>query len=275
MTRRKAYLFTIGFLILSTITFVILAILSEQLPFKKYIDPLGHFVTISPGLIALIFIGLNKRDKFSLLAFRKFDVWILLELIGVYLFVCVIEIFIQIKLGNISFLEIIPRKEIFGHSVNPIIFISISSIYFLGYAGLGEEIAWRGYLLSKLKRLSYIEITLLINIVWALWHLPVFLFDSGNNGIFIYRFGTFLFMAIEFGIFLNYCRIRTNSVWGAIILHPFTNIFSYFLSAYFVINDSFWGKHPNLIVVMCLLPFAIYYFIRGRKYYQSFQKQLT
>jgi len=275
MSRKKTYLFTSGFLILSTIMFMILAIVSEQIPFKKYLDPLGHLVTISPGLITLIFIRLNKKDKFSLLAFRKFNIWILLELTGVYLLVCIIEIFIQIKLGNISFLETIPQKEIFGHSVNPIIFISISSIYFFGYAGLGEEIAWRGYLISKLKNLSYIEITLLINVVWACWHLPMFVFDSNNNGLFIYRFGTFSLMAIEFGILLNYFRFRTNSVWGAIILHPLTNIFSYFLSSYFVINNSFWGKHPNIIVVLCLLPFAIYYFIKGRKYYQNFQQQLT
>ena len=252
---------------------MILAIIYEQIPFKNYVDPLGHLVTISPGLIALILFRLRKKDTFSLFAFRKFNIWILVELIGIYLFVCGIEIFIQLKLGNISFVKQVPQEEIFGKTVNPLTFILLSSVFFFGYAGFGEEIAWRGYLLSKLKRLSYIEITFLINVVWAFWHLPVFLFDSGNNGIFIYRFGTFLMMAIEFGILLNYFRIRTNSVWGAIILHPLTNIFSYFINTYFIINDSFWGKHPNFIVVMCLLPFAIYYYIKGKKYFQSFQNK--
>lgn len=247
---------------------MILAVISEQIPFKKYIDPLGHLVTISPGIIALIFIAFNKKDKLSMLGFRRFNVWILLELIGVYAVACIVEIIVQMKLGNISIVEQLPEKQIFNTHVNPLSFILISCIYFFGYAGLGEEIAWRGYLYSKVKKLSYIEITILINVVWALWHLPMFLFDSTNSDNLLYRFGMFMLMCIEFGIFLNYLRIRTNSVWGAIILHPMTNIFSYILTSYFVINNNFWGKHPNLIVVLCLLPFSVFYFLKGKKYYQ-------
>ena len=31
-------------------------------------------------------------------------------------------------------------------------------------------------------------------------------------------------MCIEFGIILNYIRMKTNSVFGAILVHPIANI---------------------------------------------------
>lgn len=253
------------------IAMLLIAILSEHIPFKVYVDPIGHLSTIGPGLIALLFIAFNKKDDISLLAFRRFNVWILLELIGVYAIACLIEIFIQLKLGNISIAEHISNKNIFNNSVSPSVYILISCAFFFCYAGLGEEIAWRGYLFSKLKKLSYIEVTFVINIVWALWHFPMFALGAFGRDDLTFRFGMFMLMCIEFGIFLNYLRIRTNSVWGAVILHPMTNIFSYVMSSYFVINNGFWGTHPNLIVVLCLLPFSVFYYIKGKIYFETHQ----
>lgn len=271
MNRKKIYFQTFLFLILAMIAMIAIAISSEYLPLKKYIDPIGHLLTIGPGIIALLFIIFNKKDDFSLLVFRRFNVWVLLELIGVYVIVCLIEIFVQLKLGNIKVVEHISNNQIFDISVNPIFYILISCIFFFCYAGLGEEIAWRGYIFSKFKKLSYLEITFVINIVWALWHFPMFAFGAFGKNDLGFRFIMFMLMCVEFGIFLNYLRIRTNSIWGAVILHPMTNIFSYILSSYFVINNNFWGTHPNLIVVLCLLPFSVIYYIKGKKYFETYQ----
>jgi membrane protease YdiL (CAAX protease family) len=41
--------------------------------------------------------------------------------------------------------------------------------------GFGEEYGWRGYLLPELMPLGEVRATLLLGIVWALWHVPVVL----------------------------------------------------------------------------------------------------
>ena len=40
---------------------------------------------------------------------------------------------------------------------------------------LGEEYGWRGYLLPRLLPLGEIRATLLLGMIWGIWHLPVLL----------------------------------------------------------------------------------------------------
>lgn len=49
---------------------------------------------------------------------------------------------------------------------------------FLG-GGFGEEFGWRGFMLPEMtKKYSYLYSTLVIGLVWALWHLPAFFLSN-------------------------------------------------------------------------------------------------
>lgn len=48
--------------------------------------------------------------------------------------------------------------------------------------GFGEEYGWRGYLLPRLLPLGEIRATLLLGLVWGLWHLPALLIGLNYPG---------------------------------------------------------------------------------------------
>lgn len=61
----------------------------------------------------------------------------------------------------------------------PILF---SYIFFL--QGPFEEIGWRGYALPRLqKKYSSLKSSIILGVIWAFWHTPLFLFSSLHEGL--------------------------------------------------------------------------------------------
>ena len=84
----------------------------------------------------------------------------------------------------------------------------------------GEEIGWRGYMLTRLIDAGVPQPILVSGLIWSGWHVPVIL--AG-----IYAAGPFpllsaaLFMGEVISISYVFARLRlaTGSVWPAIVLH--------------------------------------------------------
>jgi len=47
---------------------------------------------------------------------------------------------------------------------------------------LGEEYGWRGYLLPRLLPLGELKATLIVALIWALWHVPILLIGLELSG---------------------------------------------------------------------------------------------
>lgn len=82
-----------------------------------------------------------------------------------------------------------------------------------------EEFGWRGFLLPRLQATySALTASLLVGLVWAVWHLPLFLMDAPRN-----ETGSFLLYAalvLGLSIIMTWCYNGTGgSVLLAMLLH--------------------------------------------------------
>jgi uncharacterized protein len=84
----------------------------------------------------------------------------------------------------------------------------------------GEEIGWRGYMLTRLVDAKFPRPVLLSGLIWGAWHLPLIfsgLYLAGpSRGL---AAGLFMVMVAGLGYVLGRLRLETGSVLPAVILH--------------------------------------------------------
>ncbi len=107
----------------------------------------------------------------------------------------------------------------------------------------GEEFGWRGYLQVRLMGDRPLWAAVVTGIIWALWHLPIYL--RGYNFPDQPMLGMLVFAvsAIMLSIIFGWLRVRTGSIWAASLGHSATNTTGASLTLLL-----FWGG-PNWLFV--------------------------
>jgi membrane protease YdiL (CAAX protease family) len=106
-------------------------------------------------------LGLKRPIKFYLIAFFT-----------PLLFVLFLIVFNQLTgIGRFHWVFNVPL-----HIMIP---VAVGLAFLFIPLGIGEEYGWRGYLLPRLLPLGEVRGTLLLGIIWALWHLPVLTLRPG------------------------------------------------------------------------------------------------
>jgi len=91
-----------------------------------------------------------------------------------------------------------------------------------------EEVGWRGYLAPKVygvndRLLGHV----LVGLIWASWHLPYLreLWAHTSEGL-VTLLPRFILGTIVFAVVYGEIRIRTGSVWPAVLMHWIGNTFA-------------------------------------------------
>ncbi len=104
-------------------------------------------------------------------------------------------------------------------------------VLFLAALSIGEEVEWRGFLLPELTKVTSFPIAAIASgLVWAVWHYPLILFAPGLfdfNGLSLdLALPMFTLSLVAVSVVLGWIRLKTGSVWPAVIAHGSHNSFT-------------------------------------------------
>ncbi|WP_453985447.1 CPBP family intramembrane glutamic endopeptidase [Brevibacterium casei] len=113
----------------------------------------------------------------------------------------------------------------------------------------GEEVGWRGWLLTSLRPLGTWPALVIIGVVWGLWHAPLILlgynFARPNLAGLALMVGGCIALSILFG----WLRLRTGSLWPAVFAHAALNASAGMLLA-LVLNGNAPAPDAALVTVL-------------------------
>lgn len=108
-------------------------------------------------------------------------------------------------------------------------FIIITTLgFFIGAIhAFGEEIGWRGFFVPELAKItSYSKTSFIVGAIWAVWHIPGIFIMGYNSGTPLwYAIPCFILMIVAWSFILTWLRLKSGSVWTAVIMHASHNLF--------------------------------------------------
>ncbi len=189
------------------------------------LEILAKIGACGPGIIALILtLILNGKSGLRDFVSRIFK-WKVNPIYYLFALLMPIVIFmiplsIELMLGE-SFPNTIAEYGLIGF-----IFHYLSRLLLGNYE---EEIGWRGFAQHHLqKTYSPIKISLIIGVPHAIWHIPMFLIQSGSIDLLIFLIYTI--RVIFFTFLVTWLYSKTQSVLLTALLHVTVNESSLFLA---------------------------------------------
>ena len=108
--------------------------------------------------------------------FRRLLIW----RAGIGWWVFALIAFALMYLGGLVLAALFSGSTLSVNLAQPLyMFFPLFIMKFFLDAGLGEELGWRGFLLPRLQaRYSALVSSIILGIVWGLWHLPLFMLEG-------------------------------------------------------------------------------------------------
>lgn len=189
----------------------------------------------SPGIAAIITRLIYQKNLRSL--GWKWGKWRYQSISYFLPFLVVLVVYSMVwifGIGDVSIAKFMDNinRSLLGMETTPSLFICIVSLLTIWmliaciYA-LGEEIGWRGFLVYELSKItSYRNTSLIIGLLWSVWHIPAMLIMGYNSGNpFWFSIISFTIMITSLSFIMTWLRLKSGSVWTAVIVHGSHNLF--------------------------------------------------
>jgi membrane protease YdiL (CAAX protease family) len=118
-----------------------------------------------------------------------------------------------------------PRSHLYVGSATPNLLASLLVSATLGtvlscLSAFGEEVGWRGYMLTRLVTAGVPKPVFASGLIWALWHVPLILSGQYAAGSRPWLSATlFVIGVIAEGYLAAFLRLRCGSVWPTVVMH--------------------------------------------------------
>lgn len=134
---------------------------------------------------------------------------------------------------------------------NPVSFFPLILLSFLS-GPFSEELGWRGYALDRvLNCFGFVKGSLLLGLIWGVWHLPLYLMPQtwhGKMGFGLTGFWMFLLLSVGLSFIMSHVYLKTqHSILSAVLLHLMSNFTAQLLQE----------VSPGVEVIRSLLIFAL------------------
>ena len=137
-------------------------------------------------------------------------------------------------------------------------------------SALGEEIGWRGFLVPELyKTQGFTKISFISGAIWGVWHLPILLFADYNSGTpSWYAMSCFMVLIISMSFIYTWFRMKSGSLWTAVILHASHNLFIQRIFTPLTEdtgNTAYYVDEFGIVLPIVAIGFAIYYWNKRKE----------
>ena len=145
--------------------------------------------------------------------------------------------------------------QLYSNSIGMLLLLIPSSLI----TAAGEEIGWRGFLLPKMAETWNLNIAIFFSgLIWAIWHYPLMITGLYQTGTPLwYQLPVFTIEIFAITAILAVLRLRSKSVWPAIILHASHNYFDQVIFAPLTKNNlsHYYVGETGIItaVLLCLI----------------------
>jgi hypothetical protein len=113
----------------------------------------------------------------------------------------------------------------------PVVIAPILFLLFFIFA-LGEEVGWQGYAFDPMeKRWNALNASIVLGIVWAIWHIPVFALQNPPGGA-IWIAGQCTNLAVIRILIVWIFNNTGKSVFATILIHAVYNVCTFVLPIY-------------------------------------------
>ena len=133
----------------------------------------------------------------------------------------------------------------------------------------GEEIGWRGYALPRLaERTGLARGSILLGLIWACWHLPLFFLLAPGNDEYGQSFPVWALGVTALSVAIAWLYTHTNgSLLLTMLMHSAVNNIPHFFPSVAANANNTFSLHASVVAwltAMVLWTSAVYFLVRMR-----------